>query len=223
MTPSPRSRSFSKIFKIKEEVEKLLTSGASIPFIAITETWLKDHVHDAQICINNFNVFRSDRKISKNGGVILYLHNRITVTKVSYYDDDFCGGVICLCQNVNFIIACVYRPPNSNKESFSNLLKFLTDFINSHNSLNKMQVIIFGDFNFPRICWDNPKFSPDSVLLDSFMDSFFFHQYIRQNTRHNNILDLLLTDNPKFVDLVKVECVDYSDHNLILIIILFWS
>ena len=38
MTPSPRSRSFSKLFKLKEEIDKLIKAGATVPFIAVTES-----------------------------------------------------------------------------------------------------------------------------------------------------------------------------------------
>ena len=153
MNPSARSKSFAKIPRLKEEINKINNSGLDVPFIAITESWLKEHIHDAQINIENFNVFRSDRKLSKNGGVLLYIHKKIIVNEVLLFDDDVCSGVICLCKNSNCIIACVYRPPNAGKESFSNLLKFLSEFITGHNPLNKLQVLIFGDFNFPQICW----------------------------------------------------------------------
>ena len=215
MTPSPRSRSFSKLFKLKEEVDKLLKSGVTVPFIAVTESWLKDHIHDTQIGINDYNVFRSDRKVSKNGGVALYLHRTIVVTEISYFDDDNCEGVICFCKNVKYIIACIYRPPHLNEVSFSNLLQFMMDFINSHNPLNKYQIIIFGDFNFPNICWNTLSFSSDAISLNNFMDKLFLDQYICENTRKSNILDLLLTDDCNFVQLVKAIDVNFSDHKLV--------
>ena len=215
MTPSPRSRSFSKLPKLKEEIDNIINSGMTVPFIAITESWLKDHIHDSQIYIDNFNVFRSDRKVSKNGGVVLYIHDKITVSDISYFDDDTCGGVICVCKNVKCIIACVYRPPNCAKISFSNLLNFVSEFIISHNPLNKMNVIIFGDFNFPQICWESLDFCSDSLDLCSFMEKFFLSQYVRENTRKNNILDLFITDDCNFAELVKVNNVNFSDHNIV--------
>ena len=77
MNPGPRSKGFRKIFQIREEIDELINCGFYIPFIAINESWLKDNISDAQIYIENFNVFRSDRKKSKNGGVVLYVNKNI--------------------------------------------------------------------------------------------------------------------------------------------------
>ena len=113
------------------------------------------------------------------------------------------------------------------EESFSNLLQFLSNFIDSNNSLNKFPVFLFGDFNFPSICWDNllsKRTSPPMhTALFNFMDKHLFSQFIHENTRKNNILDLLLTDNPNFVQLVQVKDISISDHCLVQIFTSFFS
>ena len=220
MNPGPRSKGFRKIFQIREEIDELINCGFYIPFIAINESWLKDNISDAQIYIENFNVFRSDRKKSKNGGVVLYVNKNIIVSEVVYFDDDVCSGIICLCKHIKCIISCVYRPPKSENESFLNLLEFLNDFISDHNHEDKLQVLIFGDFNFPKICWETASsFSVSSEDLSShlitFMDKFFMSQYVQESTRKNNILDLFITNNPNFVQLIKVSDIDISDHKLV--------
>ena len=49
----------------------------------LTETWLKDH-NDAELCIEGYEIFRSDRKRSKSpfgrcsGGVAIYMREDIS-------------------------------------------------------------------------------------------------------------------------------------------------
>ena len=220
MDPSPHSKSFHKIFQLRKEVDRLVELGYSVPFIAITETWIKDHITDAQINIVNFNTFRSDRKMSRHGGTVLFINKKIIINEVSYFDDDFCSGVICLSKATKSIISCIYRPPNSGKDSFANLLAFLTNFIKLHNCSDKYKILLFGDFNLPQIVWNDLLFTCNSTEnmcydLNKFMDSFLLLQYVHAKTRLNNILDLFMTNDPHFVKLVQVTDLKISDHNLV--------
>ena len=131
-----------------------------MPIIAITESWLKDHISDAQITIPNYEIIRQDRKVRARGGVILYVHNTLPVSDVSTYEDGTCEAVICTIKSINTKAVAVYRPPGSadtDVQSFGNLLSFL------HNKLNTGEdkhtdLLIMGDFNFPGIKWcENPR------------------------------------------------------------------
>ena len=55
------------------------------------------------------------------------------------------------------------------------------------------------------------------------MDNHFYTQYVRDNTRKNNLLDLFITDNANFVDFIEVEEISFSDHNLITIFNSYFS
>ena len=150
---SQRSKSFHKLPYLKEIIKSETAKNIYIPFITITETWLKPFISDSQVNIINYNVFRSDRKLSNNGGALIYLHKDIVVEETMTYDDDFCNAVICLCRNPDFILVCIYRPPNTPFESFKNLLGFLETFFHKYNSSSNTQIQIFYDFNFPNISW----------------------------------------------------------------------
>ena len=41
-----------------------------IPFIALTETWLKPYIHDSQVNIEGYLVSRSDRGTRKRVGTV---------------------------------------------------------------------------------------------------------------------------------------------------------
>ena len=45
--------------------------------IGIAESWSNGDIHDAEVKLNNYSVYRGDRQISKSGGVILYKHNSL--------------------------------------------------------------------------------------------------------------------------------------------------
>ena len=94
--------------------------------------------------------------------------------------------------------------------------------------LNKLNIFIFGDFNFPNLCWKSLTPKRDSSLKSStdlinFMDKYFLSQYIEENTRKNNILDLFITNNPLFSQVIETSEIDISDHNLIKIYTPFFS
>ena len=226
MNPSLKSKSFWKIQKLMEQVTELNEKKIEVPFIAICETWLKPHIMDAQVNIVNYNVFRGDRSNSNNGGVLLYISKDIVIDEYDSYDDDTCNAVICLSIKSKCIVACLYRPPGSDKKCFSNALSFISSFIKLHNKLDKFSVLLFGDFNFPRVSWDNFSSCTQSVIdadFVSFLDDNFLTQYINENTRGNNILDLFFTNDPNFVQLVTVKDINISDHYLVQIFTSFFT
>ena len=75
---------------LKEEVLKLNNMKIYIPVIAVAESWLKPSIANAQVNIPDYNIFRADRELSKNGGVLLYIHEDIVIESSSSFDDNFC-------------------------------------------------------------------------------------------------------------------------------------
>ena len=118
MNPSLRRKNFYKIQAIMDEINYLKNINLIVPFIAIAESWLKEHITDSQINIFNYNVYRSDRKVSKNGGALVYIHKSILIDIYESFDDDICNAVACLSKNAKCIIICIYRPPNSRRTVF---------------------------------------------------------------------------------------------------------
>ena len=208
MCPSLRSKSFYKLQMLKDEVLSLKQQSIFVPFIAITESWVKPCISDG-------------REVSKNGGVLLYVHNSIIIDTSSTYDDNVCSAVICLSKSRKCIISSVYRPPGSSDASFKNLVNFIQKFFYTHNNTSEYSTLIFGDFNLPNIHWDELNYCFPKCLnlcleaFKNFIDNNFLVQYVHNCTRKTNILDLFLTDNPNFVDCVKVRNCSYSDHNLV--------
>ena len=95
-----------------------------------------------------------------------------------------------------------------------------------HDNSNKFQSFIFGDFNCPNVSWDDlsshsvHQVNPD---LAKFIDTHFLTQYVHEKTRKNNILDLFFSNDPHFVQHVKVTDINISDHYLIHIFTSFFQ
>ena len=58
MDPSARSKGRWKVPALRNLVLDRARENKHIPFMAITETWLKPHLNDAQVDIPNYDVYR---------------------------------------------------------------------------------------------------------------------------------------------------------------------
>ena len=73
-----------------------------------------------------------------------------------------------------------------------------------------------GDLNLPNVNWINGMY-PQSHEYTSICDAFYdcgFHYTVTSLTRHDNILDLVLVNDPLIVNKLTVTCsLGNSDHN----------
>ena len=96
MIPSAHSASRFKLTEfIEEHIQNLDRPKEDIPFIVLTETWLKSYITDAQIAIPDYEVVRQDRMKRLRGGVLLYVHKSLPISDIVKFDDDTCEGIIC--------------------------------------------------------------------------------------------------------------------------------
>ena len=126
------------------------STNHSIPFLALTETWLKSYMSDAQLHIPGYVVSRSDRAKRVGGGVLLYSHSNIPVTSCRAFDDNVCEALFCEFDTIKTCIAVVYRPPSASHSSFLAVLNFLDSCISNVADAG-FNYQIMGDFNLPFI------------------------------------------------------------------------
>ena len=195
-------------------------TGSFVPFICITETWLKSYITDSQVKIPNYNVYRADRAKRVRGGALIYVHDSLSVSGELTYDDGICEGVILTIDSLNTIVASVYRPPGAQLSSFMNLTSWLQQYLDPSKSPD---TFINGDFNFPNIDWETQQISKDlgtnetscAQALLNFMSFNFLSQIIDKPTRLNNTLDLTLTNRHQYVIDIESSPTRLSDHNLV--------
>ena len=199
-----------------------------IPFIALTETWLKSYIADAQVAIPGYITSRCDRDKRVGGGVLLYSHEDIPLSSCEMFDDSVCQALFAVFHTVKMCVAIVYRPPNASHTSFYNTMKFLRKNITELDD-DSYHFCITGDFNFPLIDWQSLSVSSgassestDSAnCLLSFMSDNLMNQYVTVPTRGSNILDLFITNNDNLVTNVSSVKTDISDHNMVDVMISF--
>ena len=204
-------------------------STKSYSFISITETWLKPFITDAQMEIDGYTIYRSDRFNKERGGCCLYIQDSYSVSDHFKYDDDFCEIIVCSVVNVKTLLFCVYRTGETPHESFYDALRFMQSCVETKD--DSWSIIITGDFNFPNIDWNTLKASSDggcrqcADALLKFMESNLLCQIVNKPTRRDpisgteNILDLVITNNGDLFRDVDVLPTSMSDHDSVSIIL----
>ena len=82
-------------------------------------------------------------------------------------------------------------------------------------------IVIYGDFNLPKIIWDSPDQTTgsDELQFTELLNDYFLSQVNNQPTRGENILDLIITSAPDQVKvndiLLPQESGIVTDHNCI--------
>ena len=190
--------------------------------ISISETWLNATVSNGMLdpeCL--FNIFRLDRQaLSGGGGVCVFIRKHIHAVAIAVppHSPKFeCVCVDLLCNSkTKFRYISIYRPGGSSISdgvAMSDLVDCLFELC-----LTDVTCVVVGDLNCGNIDWFN-----DLVLHDSIQQRFFdavcelgFQQYVLKPTRLENILDIILCNDPLLViDVIVDPPFSTSDHCLI--------
>lgn len=192
---------------------KLSLSNQLIDLMAFNETRLDPTITDDYIKVNGYDVIRKDRSRT-GGGVCIYLRSTINYRNRS---DLVPLDLEAVCLEIikphsrPFIVASVYRPPNSSPEffiSFENLIKAVD---NENKELH-----ILGDLN-----GDLLKVIPDQPTkkLISLYELYQLSQLINEATRITatsaTLLDHFITSNTEKITTSGVIHTGISDHSLI--------
>lgn len=190
-------------------------------FFMLTETWLRNH-KDAELYIQNYKIFRSDRVRPKkrrgrnSGGTAIYIRDDLAASTDILLEHSN-GVVETLCvyiKSINLIICLTYRQPNDPKggnystaKEFNESLQKLTAVIEKLPSPTP-NIILAGDFNLPKTNWPQGTAksgaTPDErdmiELLSKFTTQHFLSQHILEQTHEaGNTLDLIFTNNTDII------------------------
>ena len=184
-----------------------------VDIMAITETFLDSSIADAEFCPASYLLFRRDRS-RHGGGVLIFVRDNL---QVSPRDDlsSLCDELLCLEVHTitgPVIFGVFYRPPTqcvNNLVALNNLLL----------SVSQYPIVLCGDFNLPSIDW-SITFPATSSSVANFMCDLvrdnYLHQMVVSPTRHQSLLDLVLTNQPDMVAGVKVvDNLPLTDHDAV--------
>jgi len=185
-------------------IEQELTIDNHYDIIAMTETHLSAQIPDSEITINNYQLFRKDRN-RNGGGVCIYVHDSLPVTRLTNLDNDNIETLWLKfhLNNQTIYFGTCYRPPgqtDNEKTEFLDILETHLEQILSSCRTSNHTLILTGDFNDRTTNWHSTH--PDSEIgtnLYDLLNSYYLSQLINEPTRNNNILDLLITNNPGLI------------------------
>lgn len=178
--------------------------------IALTETWLDESTTDAML-LNNFTVFRNDRK-GRGGGTLIAVKKCIKCFRYSLDTELPIEATAVIIESKNpALLICIYIPPD---DISKNLLNNIDNIVSGINPAHGTTVIV-GDFNINVANISNPF----SIQLDTIFAIYGYDQLISSTTRSssNTIIDLLYTNNKdalsgiNVIDNISSSC----DHNAI--------
>ena len=130
--------------------------------IFLCETWLDNTISDAEIQMNDYEIFRADRESRSRGGSAIYLRKELQCKKDFSFSNSVVEIVMVKCRKLKSLFICVYRPPSTVNNEWSQAIEALDEAIELAQSHGEYDtVIVGGDFNFPNIIWEEnlPKIS----------------------------------------------------------------
>ncbi|CAF0859603.1 unnamed protein product [Brachionus calyciflorus] len=119
------------------------------------------------------------------------------------------------------LICCIYRPPNSSRELSTKINNLIRKA--NHLVISKFYtpLLIFGDFNYPKIEWTNqggvwlPRFVQNFEFLENLQDNFLHQMQLEPNYK-KNILDLIIqNDNNRIFSVNNGPHFGTSEENIL--------
>ncbi|XP_041371501.1 putative ankyrin repeat protein RF_0381 [Gigantopelta aegis] len=175
----------------------------------VTETWFKKAHKTHDFIPNGYSGIRKDRednsyskKKDVGGGVLIVFKTSLSVKQIHREDCqsfEFVEGVMK--NHFSCRLICMYWPPD--KTNSPSVLQTSVDNFETHiNALDKPNnVIIAGDFNVPL---ENDQSSMTKHFNDK-LKSLGLKQHMEEFTRNEAILDLLITDDAKEINDIKLH------------------
>ena len=214
----------NQAYKIKALSEIIKNCPNFVPYIAITESHLNEGIFNAEVHLENYNIYRSDRVDRKSGGAAIYMHEEVIVNTQETYSDSICEAVMLKNNHLNFILISLYKPPDAiNIDlSFKKCTEKIDDFIKNFGEGS--DITIMGDFNLPNINWNTLEIKKSrssqekncAKTLLNLMDKHLLVQIVTETTRKDkNTLDLILTNNQEPIHSIVVEKISLSDHDIV--------
>ncbi|KAK6035607.1 hypothetical protein COOONC_26886 [Cooperia oncophora] len=168
---------------------------------------------EASLLSTPYIVYRCDRDgDTPGGGVLAMIRDDISSSLIS----SICFSVYLQCivlrislfSNDCIFILC-YRSRSCSAVDFQKLLLYVEELC-----LNKVPVVILGDFNFfDPMSLSKSRLSRQGSLFINFVESHSFTQTVLEPTHGRNILDLVLTNSPHIIGSTSVQApFSTSDH-----------
>ena len=175
-----------------------------LEFLAITETWLLEYESAKinEMTPSTHNFVHRVRRERRGGGIGMFMSK--SFSKVKEVDIENCTTfegiqINCEYEKRKLIFIIIYRPPNTNKNTFINELR---DYLETLNFIG-VNLILCGDFNL----WlDNPGDCNVTDFIDMLASMQLMNLVNAPTSSTGHILDLVCTDvNNNIIHNIVVE------------------
>ena len=199
----------------REELE-MEVRRREIDIIGITESWMHDGIEDREVNMEGFTLFRRDRgrgDKKRGGGVLLYVSNDLDAVRVGectvrksetlWVKIKDLGG-----DYIN--VGVCYRSPTASMEEEEDLVKEISENC-------RRRALVLGDFNYGDINWETLQAeNGSSRKFMEIISDLFLTQHVKEGTRGERILDVVLSTGQDMVEDLKVRGpIANSDHNVL--------
>ncbi len=201
------------------EIEYLLSDILPLPIIVLTETWLFP-TNDVTFLSNlGYQIFRVDREWSLGGGCAICVpqHLQILHDPGTNFSSPLMEAMYLdlIVPNGKTRLINIYRPPGANEGMPDALVSYIESAMQ-----DKIPTLIFGDFNYPNINWEdcvaNSKFMGQDIFVERMVLMGLTQQVHEPTHIQGNILDLIFTSEPNLIQNISVQPpLPGCDHHLI--------
>lgn len=192
-----------------DELQLLMEDGG-YDFVCLCEHWLNEL--SVESCnLENYTIANHfSRKDCKGGGVIIYIKNSFKFKKLEIIDNiskerEF-EVVAIEIKDLNIVIVCVYRSPNSPLPVFFDSLKTTLDILYKHGRA----FFIYGDFNIDLLD-SSPSVQEFKNVVTSYGSSFLVSEATRLTKSRKSCLDNCITNVQGSCCASLLDC-HMSDH-----------
>ena len=192
---------------------KTLWTKTNFDVIAVSETWLSKNPPKDRFTLDNFHIFRQDRKNERGGVCAFFVRNHYQVKVIKTKCDKEIPEMLWLEINVGHkkvAVGVLYKAPKIPYKVFVNLYESVVAIYAKYE-----HAVLLGDFNINMLDLNSPG---TKFLLDNFIEPFSLSQLIEKPTRitdkSQTLIDLILVNKPNNV--LFSGCCDapgISDHH----------
>ena len=174
----------------------------NVDIILITETWFSSKQADTVLSLQNFNLFRLDRKGRRGGGVSIYVNCDVSATVIEpspYVCDVEVLWLKCTMQKCVFCIACCYHPPRPRYDPSLLADKLTADLSFIIHNYTVDFILIAGNFN-----------TLDTGFLEV---DYGLTQLVTEPTHERSILDKVFVSRPDIYTATVFSSLLKTKHN----------
>lgn len=180
-------------------------------FILVTETWLNSGISSVELFGSGvYEVFRHDRDYDtltcdRGGGALIAVSSKFYCCGLPHANNPAFEDVWLRAKvdNIDFILCCVYFPPNSLPFAYESFVHTLKKYRTRYNN---SKFILVGDFNFPAVRWtcEENCLIPENLPNES-------SEILLENVTYLGLLQVNCHPNAlnRYLDLIFVDQLDF--------------